>query len=394
MWKIRLQDLLFGYSMIRVKKENASKIADALFKSCITYKILETCDDTVLIRCSHSKRRVVKAIADVTDYELDNGGLPVYLYRKLNRVGIMIGAVMCVFMIFLSSMIVWDIEVSGNENLSDEFIKNALCDYGLVKGKFIPSIDLDALHNRVLLDNGSIGWLRVNFRGTLALVEVIEYEGLDNDITPQRGSNLVASRDALIVSMFTIQGTPAVKVGDTVKEGDLLIGGICDSNLRGYSVKNAEGDVIGEVWDEVSVKIPYEINEKSYTGETFTEKSIEILGKSIKLSKNSRNYGEKCDIIEVVRRLEPYDFIKLPIEYREITYNRYEITKRSITQDEALALANEELDKRLRDMSQRGDIVSIKSEISYDAECLTLHSTIFRTEDIGKRVALSTSISN
>ena len=217
----------------------------------------------------------------------------------------------------------------------------------------------------------------------------MEYIGKDKEEKFPNGSNLVSSRDALVLSVFTVDGTPAVKAGDTVKEGDLLIGGISDSNLRGYSLKNANGNVIGEVCDEFIIKIPYKSTIKSYTGETFTEKSIEILGKQIKLSKNSRNFGGECDIIIKRKRLEPFDVIKLPFELCEVTHNGAEITNITLTREQAEDAARAKLDEYLREVSLLGDVVSISSEMRYETECAALECRVFRTEDICKRVALS-----
>lgn len=390
MGKLRLQDVIFGYSMLEVGKEKIGRAADALFKQGVSYKTVYSNDKSVALRCSCGKRKLELILGDKFEYTVTCGGIPSYILSKRKRVGLLLGFILCIAVIFLSSTIVWEIEVYGNENLSDDYVKSILVNYGLEKGRSINGIDLDKLHHQVLLDNGSVGWLRVNFRGTVAVVEVMEYRGSERtDVSPD-GSNLVSSRDALILSVYTVEGTPAVKVGDTVKAGELLIGGISDSNLRGYSLKNAEGSVIGEVCDDFLIKIPYETSEKSYTGETFTEKSIEILGKRIKLSKNSRNFGEECDIIVKRKRIEPFDVIKLPIELYEVTYIGAETVTISLTPEQAASAAKAKLDEYLREVSLLGDVVSISYDILYKADYVELSCKIFRTEDICRRVKLST----
>ncbi len=388
MGKLRLQDYIFGYSLIEVNKANATRIAEILFKYNVSYKII-TKDEIVVLRCSFGKRKLEEILGTEIEYKVTAGGIPTYISSKKARVGLVVGLILCTIITFLSSTIIWEIEVYGNEALSDDYIKDILVEYGLELGESIHSVDLDTLHHQVLLDNGAIGWLRVNFRGTVAVVEVMEYIGKDKEEKFPNGSNLVSSRDALVLSVFTVDGTPAVKAGDTVKAGDLLIGGISDSNLRGYSLKNANGSVIGEVYDEFIIKIPYKTTAKSYTGETFSEKSIEILGKQIKLSKNSRNFGGECDIIIKRKRLEPFDVIKLPFELCEVTYNSAEITNITLTREQAEDAARAKLDEYLREVSLLGDVVSISSEMRYETEYAALACRVYRTEDICKRVALS-----
>ncbi len=387
---IKLKDIIFGYTLIKTEAVNSTKIADILFRNAISFKTVGVSDGVVSIKSTASEKRVRAVLGDKEIYTIESGGLPIYLLRRSKRVGLLVGLILCVSVIGLSSMLIWDVEVKGNEGLSDDYIEDILIDYGIKKGRFRQSVDLDALHHQVLLDNGAIGWLRVNFRGSVAVVEVLEYRGKDGTAYSSLGSNLVSARDAFVVSVITINGVSSVKEGDTVKAGELLIGGICDSNMHGYSLKNAEGSVIGEVCDKFAIKIPFETSEKRYTGKSFTEKSIEILGKRIKLSKKGRNLYGECDIIETRKRLEPFDVIKLPVEVCEVIYNEYESKAVVLSEEQAFSAAKAELNGYLRDVSLRGDVISISTQLTQEDDCVILDCTVFRTEDICKRIPLST----
>lgn len=391
---IKLRDVLFGYTIIESNIEDAKIIADRLFKAGVSYKTEATLGNNIVFKCTSGQSRIKEVLCGDIKCKITVGGIPEYILRNRDRVGILFGIVLFVAITFISSSLVWDIEVSGNNKLSDSYIQNILTDYGLKKGVFKRSVDLDNLHQEVLLDNGSIGWLRVNFRGTVAMVEVIEYEGNTNKSGSDTGSNLVASRDALVLSIVTTEGVPAVTEGDTVRAGELLIGGICDSNLHGYNLKRAEGSVIGEIYDDFVIKIPLEYTEKTYTGVSFSEKSIEILGKKIKLSKNSGNYDDNYDIIKTVKRLELFDTVKLPIELYETTYNQFENKSIELNREQASKLAETKLSEYLTEVSGLGDIVSISTESVSDGVSVGLHCRIYRTEDICKRVNLSYSDSN
>ncbi len=391
---IKLRDVLFGYTIIESNIEDAKIIADRLFKAGVSYKTEATLGNNIVFKCTSGQSRIKEVRCGDIKCKITVGGIPEYILRNRDRVGILFGIVLFVTITFISSSLVWDIEVSGNNKLSDSYIQNILTDYGLKKGVFKRSVDLDNLHQEVLLDNGSIGWLRVNFRGTVAMVEVIEYEGNTNKSGADTGSNLVASRDALVLSIVTTEGVPAVTEGDTVRAGELLIGGICDSNLHGYNLKRAEGSVIGEIYDDFVIKIPLEYTEKTYTGVSFSEKSIEFLGKNIKLSKNSGNFDDNYDIIKTVKRLELFDTVKLPIELYETTYNQFENKSIELNREQASKLAETKLSEYLTEVSGLGDIVSISTESVSDGVSVGLHCRIYRTEDICKRVNLSYSDSN
>ena len=391
---IKVKDVLFGYTIIEASINDAQKITDRLFKVGVSYNTASTSENNIKLKCTSGRNKIKKVLGDDIKCKIIDCGLPEYILRNRERTGVLFGVIIFLAITFISSLLVWDIEVSGNEKLSDGYIQNILTDYGLKKGVFRQSVDLDNLHQEVLLDNGSIGWLRVNFRGTVAMVEVIEYEGTEKETDVAMGSNLVATRDALVLSIVTTDGAPAVAVGDTVRAGELLIGGICDSNLHGYNVKRAKGSVIGEIYDDFVIKIPLEYTEKMYTGVSFTEKSIDFLGKNIKLSKNSGNFDGNYDIIKTVNRLELFDMVKLPVELCETTYNQFENKTIILDKEQAAELAETKLSEYLTEVSGLGDIVSISTESVSDDVSVSLHCRIYRTEDICKRVALSFSDSN
>ena len=82
--------------------------------------------------------------------------------------------------------------------------------------------------------------------------------------------------------------------------------------------------------------------------------------------------------------------IKLPVELCEITYNEYENKVLVLTAEQAVAAAKAELNDYLRDVSLRGDVISISTQLNQEDDRVILDCTVFRTEDICMRIPLST----
>ena len=410
MRKIKFFDYIKGYTVLQIPKNKASEALNVLFNAKVIFRTLDNSGEFCKIILPYSEmKRIKKSLASYGDivYTYGGGAYIAAKYRK--RPGILVGAALCAVIIFLSSMLVWDIEIRGNDKLSDSYICSILENYGLKVGVLRSSVNLNKLHQEILLDNGNLGWLRVNFRGTHAIVEVIEYSPPDKRTNGAEISNLVASEDAVILSVDVFSGTAAVKPGDTVKKGDLLVSGIVDSNLHGYNLKGADAIVIGEVADTFKAEVPLKKTEKVYTGKTYNDKYLIFLGHRIHLSDNlpshtvtderkepdlSENsahalaFEENCDIISNRYRVELFDTVKLPVEIEETVYNEFEEHEAVLSEEQAAQIAYSQFENYLSEISVKGDLISEKVTTEATDQGYVLTALIYRTEDISKRAPI------
>jgi similar to stage IV sporulation protein len=288
------------------------------------------------------------------------------------------------------SGIVWNIEVIGNESISDAYVIQLLEERGLVPGVRRSALDLDELARDIVVNDTNIGFISVNFRGTCAYIEIKEYtppaKGVAKSDSP---CNICAARDGVITELEVYSGAPEVKAGDTVKAGELLISGIVDSASDGYKLKSASGRVIAEFADTLCVEIPYKTTQKVATGRSKSEKMVIFFSKNRKIFKNSGNEYELCDIIENKYRIEPFDKIKLPIELLETVYNEYVEQELVYSPDEARSLAYKELEKKLAAFAKDGDVTDMKISESKTEEAFVLDVLVYRTADISRQVPIS-----
>jgi len=111
-------------------------------------------------------------------------GLPMLVHRYRHRPGILIGAVIFFIIIGISGRVVWDFEITGNKNVSDIEIIEALEGLGCSAGAFIDDIDFALLQNDCLIDAKELAWISVNMDGNLARVEVREKRTVPTDNIP------------------------------------------------------------------------------------------------------------------------------------------------------------------------------------------------------------------
>ena len=304
------------------------------------------------------------------------------------RYGIILGALFLVLMVYINSNIVWQINVIGNKEVSKSEIISILDSAGFSLGKFIPNIDYGKLHNRILLQTDKISWVSININGSVANVELKEVQKNAPPIDPTY-SNIVAKSDGYIFLVETINGEKVVKNGQIVKEGDLLISGIINSNANGVRYVDANGRVFAYTNKDLTIEIPIEIDEKVYTGKIITDTKYKLFSKYINFSLKNSKYNEFYDKIEEKEPFTVFGLKNLPIEKQITKYYEYKTVKTKRSYDEVVELAFQELEKQINDNLDSIELISKNIKTKFDGERFYIFCNMYCKEDIAKRVQFS-----
>ena len=307
-------------------------------------------------------------------------------YRK--RKGIVVGFFLAAFLLVFSTLFVWDITVEGTDRIPEQTITEALASRGIQLGAFIPSIDTELVEQALILDVDGLSFVSVKQRGTVVKVEVHEREKETEILDTQSPSNLIASADGQIEALLVTGGFTTVKLGQTVKKGDLLVSGVIDSASLGYRLVRARGEVLARTTKTYQVEIPFETTKKIYTGRFFSQKSVKIFSKTIKLFRKDSICFSSCDKIESERRIYLFGLIKLPIFITNTEYAEYELVPKTLTKEEAL----QEAYRRLRALCEKdlseADILGRYTSVSENETALILKQQIECVINIAREVKI------
>ncbi len=393
MSKHSLKNWLLGYADIFLPKEKERAYLDLFIKKRIIFNTSTDVHGRLYITVPFGELRHIKRLLadDYSNLETVCKGSVKYLLAYKRRPGLLVGALTAILISTYFSTVVWNIEITGNETISDAHVLELLGQRGLVPGVSRRSLDLDSMTNDIVIRDGSIAWISVNFRGTTAYVELEEYKAPDRAADePESACNIVASRDGMILSLDVYSGSGEVSQGESVKKGDLLISGIVDTANEGYKLKRADGLAVAEVVDTVRVEIPYKYVCKVSTGRTKVEKNLIFFGKRIQFSKNSGNVYDKCDIIENIKRIEPFDTVRLPVELVETIYNEYSLKELEYTSDQARALAYAGLNEEIARLASTGDITATRITEGDTGSGYVIEATVYHTQNIASVAPIST----
>lgn len=345
-----------GFYHFQIAPEDVAALGTALLQSGIRQEISP--DGNLLVSLINRRRMenfLRKAQIPFSAGELR--GLPGYLWRLRRRVGLLVALGIVLAAAVFSSSFVWDVRVEGNETIPAVAVEEALAGAGLHIGSRWRGIDTTATEARVLSGAPQIAWVHINRRGTVAYVRIAERQSPPAAPSRRGTANIVASEDAVIEEVRVRAGYAAVKAGETVRAGDLLVSGL----LPDGSLVFADAEVRGRVEAEISVFVP-RTDVRTETGTTrLSALTLNFFDFSVNLYKNYGNPPEGCVIIEDDKKLAlpggqalPFSFRRsycLTPVYRNVTYTDAELTR----------LASLRLQQELRLYLADADLLQIRT---------------------------------
>ena len=270
-------------------------------------------------------------------------GFPKIMMKYRGRWGILVGGILAVALFVFARSVIWRIDITGNERLTNEEILESLSEEGVKIGGVMSRINPNSVEQRVMIHNDDIAWISLKFVGTVARVEIMEV--IDTEMSEKNTlpANLISRFDAQVVGMEVYSGFLSVNEGDYVRKGELLVSGIYKEGRSALRFSRASGRILGRVSHIFELEIPLLQEKKVYLDEKIEKKTLIFFGKSIKFFSNYRNLPTTYDIINYVYTLDPFSLGKLPISVSVDTYLPYDMREVEISEDEAIEQAYEKL---------------------------------------------------
>jgi len=153
-------------------------------------------------------------------------GLKSFSKRHKWRCGAAFGIVVAFsFWVFMSGF-VWEVEILETDGVNVEDFTESLEELGVKIGARKSKIDIIDVQNQLMNKYKDLLWVSVNIFGGKVQVEMSEFKKQKEIIDTKTPVNLVASKKGEIVLVKGYKGVNAVKEGDNVTEGTLLISGV------------------------------------------------------------------------------------------------------------------------------------------------------------------------
>lgn len=205
-------------------------------------------------------------------------GCPDILFRYRDRVGVLIGAGVFLLTVFVMSLFIWSIEITGLQTVSQTEMSSVLREHGLYVGAFKPALDVQRISRDILLERHEIGWMAVNMTGSYASVEVKE-EALPPQVEDiETPCNIKAKSDGVILKIEAREGETVMTEGSGVIEGQLIVSGVKVDTQGASRLVHADARVMARTTRQASFSMPKCHAVLRPNGEVAGRKSLELFG--------------------------------------------------------------------------------------------------------------------
>ncbi len=315
-------------------------------------------------------------------------GIPFFINRYRKRKIFAVAILAIAIFIFVLTKFVWNIEVQGNNNIAKEEILNLVKEYGISIGSYKSKIDTDKISNSIRLQRDDLAWIGISVKGTNVIITVREAIEKPKIIDKNEVCNIVASKNATISKIIVQNGTAIVKVGDEVKEGDILVEGIMKGEHTGDRYVHAEATIYGKITCEKEKKESFLQNEKVKTGNIEHKNKICINNFKINLGKGVSKF-QNYDTIMESKKMKLFSNFYLPIEIQIATNEEFIVEEKNYEEEELKKKIVEELEEELENQYQ---ISNYKDEnrkreivVTPDSDGITVKVIYELQEEIGRK---------
>lgn len=341
MFLFRLISFLFGYVNILVKGDNLEKFLNmAASRGIYLWDIKRTGENEIFVKTRLSAVRPLRHIGRKTKSRFsfrNREGLPFMISRIRKRKSLVIGVVFFLLGLYVMSSFVWFIEVKGNRQLPADVVLKTAAGAGLKVGSAKFRVDQERVENTIMERIPEVSYVGVCISGTRATIEIAEKIIIQKE--QLQPAHIVAKKAGLVKEVLVLVGNPAVKDGDTVVPGQVLISGIIPppeiqgpaqaGNTAGQvkpvpqapsSYVHARGVVRARVWYEGYGEVPLLEEGTRPTGNSVSRVCIKIAGKEIILSGTQNIPYSFFEVEREVKKPPGWRNISIPVE---VIYEKY-----------------------------------------------------------------------
>ena len=255
-------------------------------------------------------------------------GLPFLFerYKKRKILAILL-IIFFIGMIAISNFI-WNVEIKCEEEINKQEIMAILENNGLQSGKLKTKLDTSKIIRSLRYEREDIAWAGISFEGTNAIVEIVKAQEKPEIIPEDEYCSILSNKEGVITRINVQNGTAAVKVGDLIKPGTILVNGWLEGKYTGIRYVHAAADIEAKVWYSKKERISKEQEIEVRTGNEEKKYSLKLNNFEINFYKTLSKFQNYDTIVEN-KKLKLFSDFYLPIEL--INIQNYETETQRVT---------------------------------------------------------------
>ncbi len=391
MLAIKIWNYLKGYVIIRIEGLALERLLNlALTNDVYLWDLRRINYFQVEVCVSLKGLKVLEELIEKTGCKaeiLNIKGMPQQLETIKKRKTFLIGFLLFFITTFILSSFIWKIEINGIEQTPKEDIVEYLSEMGINSGIHKSKVSEEEV--KLLLINGYdyFSFIDVRLKGIKLIIDIKEEDIPPEEVNKDYPANVVAKKKGVITKVIARNGEGVVKESQVVREGQLLISGVIQSQDGSYNLVHADGEVLARTSYDAKVSEPILKKIEKETGRVFTQRGIKVYKQGIMFIKDIPFDSYKEYVVE--DNIFNIDFIDFPIKLIRYEYRETELQEvkqnidslKKLNQIKAIEIINKEL-------AEGAEILSRDIIHEVEGNILNTRVVIETIEDIGKKIII------
>lgn len=358
----RMIRYLKGYVRIRVYGDSIERFINlCCYQKLLLWNLISS-NQYYEMNISRSEFKKLRSIVRKTHTHVtivQRKGLPFHMHHYRKRPLLFFGFLLCCSLIYLYSNTIWSIDFKGNQHLTTEVLLNYLESHEIHSGIKKTDVKCESIVQMIRKDFDDVVWVSASIDGSKLFIHLKENTEVEPEQKEEVSSpkDLVATKAGIITDIITRAGVPMVHIGDTVKEGDLLVSGRVEvrndsDEVVSYQYQSSDSDIYAateyEYYDSISTKhIQKKYAKKQQRIWYITLFDIKIASRQLSKQTNQ-------EIHTTESHLRIGSSLSLPIKVGEISYVSYDEIEEKYTQKEQQSLLSAKFNQFCKDLVKKG----------------------------------------
>jgi len=335
---IKIWNYIRGYVVFRLEGLNIERVINlAVDRGVYLWDVRRIDYTTIEVKAGIDGYKEIRKILKRTGYKgkIDMKiGYPFFISKIKRKKIIALGAVISLFLVILSSSVIWTIDIKGNKNIAENDIIETLRKMGLYTGTFKYNINISDIENKLLIKYDKITWIGIEIHGTKATVKIIENEEKPQKIDTNIPCNIIAKKKGIIEKVIAKNGDAVVKRGDIVRPKQLLISGKIVREGTEPRYVHSIGEIYARTFYEKQKTMPLYKVTKNKTGKKHIKTVFKIGSFTFEIG-NKKIPFKKYILEKKKKSFGNWRNIKIPVEI--VIEEYYEVIEKKQTISEDLA---------------------------------------------------------
>ena len=360
---------IFGYVRISIEGYYIERFINiCTSKKIVIWNLKREAGIKLFFNAGINEFRELCKIAKKTQCKIkieDKKGIPFILHRYKKR-KIFAGFLLAIIVVIaISSNFIWNIQIEAQDDEEFENIEQDLEAVGLKVGTAKSEIDTKEIMNKLRLKRDDIAWVGMELKGTNMIVKLVKADQKPEIVDDSEYCNIVSDKEGIITKINVQNGTANVKVGDTVKEGMVLVNGWMEGKYTGVRYVHAKAEIEAKIWYTENITIPYNATETIETGEEEVNYGIKLNNFEINFPKGVSKF-EFYDTIKEEKKFKLFSDFYLPISIIKETKKEVKKEQKEYNVDEAKSLGIQQLEQQLDEKIVDKDKIVNKNINTYE----------------------------